>query len=340
MLKINRICVPLTLDCNLHCRYCYRDRERLDEIPDFTLRMIRYLSGVSPSWCEAVVASGGEPLLRWDRVKELFSYVPKEVHKKIMSNGTLLTQEMVDYINDNDIELLVSHDGKETEFFRGVDIMRDGRICGLLRQVRSLTVSCVVTRFNNDVWENFFDTVKCLHRTDFVYICNPMNNVIPEQDWLVDGFDYDKWCSTSLQFSMSPFCYKSEWYRGRTLTDTEPHNDRFVGYNVLPDGTVTGMIRIRSVYGTVDDTREECDRRAFASGLKDRCSETACPYVDRCRATLQSVSEHTCRCNKVQMDAETPEHRLEVFDYVNGHLEDIVKKYFDDYEGYLANGEK
>ena len=94
MLKLERVCVPLSLDCNLHCRYCYRDKEKLDKIRN-----------LSPEWCEAVVASGGEPLMHFDKVKELFSYVPKNIHKKIMSNCTLLTQEIVDYINENEIVL-------------------------------------------------------------------------------------------------------------------------------------------------------------------------------------------------------------------------------------------
>ena len=104
MIKLNRVCVPLTLDCNLHCKYCYRDRERLD-IPDFSDDMKAYLCQLSPDWCEAVIASGGEPLLHWDKVKELFSYVPHNVHKKIMSNCLLLTEDIVSYINDNEIEL-------------------------------------------------------------------------------------------------------------------------------------------------------------------------------------------------------------------------------------------
>ena len=69
MLKLDRVCVPLSLDCNLHCKYCYRDREKLDKIPEFTEDMKEYLRNLSPEWCEAVVASGGEPLMHFDKVK-------------------------------------------------------------------------------------------------------------------------------------------------------------------------------------------------------------------------------------------------------------------------------
>ena len=94
MLKLNRVVVPLSLDCNLHCKYCYR-KAGLRDIPEFNNLMRNYLKGLQPSWCNSVTASGGEPLLHFDKVKELFSYVSPLVHKKIMTNykTTLLALE-------------------------------------------------------------------------------------------------------------------------------------------------------------------------------------------------------------------------------------------------------
>ena len=167
MLKIRRICVPLSLDCNLHCKYCYRDLEKLDSIPDFTSDMIQYLQNLNPSWCEAVIASGGEPLLHWDKVLELFSYTPKNVHKVIMTNGTLLTQDKVDYINENNIEISLSHDGKMTEFLRGIDVFNDKILLNLIKQIEILRIYAVCTVYNNDVWENFFNSISRLNRLNF-----------------------------------------------------------------------------------------------------------------------------------------------------------------------------
>ena len=124
MFKIKRICVPLSFHCNLHCKYCYLGNRDFKSL-NFTVDMIDYLHNLSPEWCQCVCATGGEPLLYFDKVKELFSYVPRNVHKKIISNCTLLTQEMVNYINDNAIELSFSHDGFFTKFLRGIDIRKD-----------------------------------------------------------------------------------------------------------------------------------------------------------------------------------------------------------------------
>ena len=114
------------MDCNLHCKYCFRDNKRIDKVPEFTPDMIECLKNLSPEKCKIATATGGEPFLRFDKVKEYFSYVHKDIPKKIISNCTLLTQEIVDYINENNIELQVSHDGSITKFLRGVDIFEDG----------------------------------------------------------------------------------------------------------------------------------------------------------------------------------------------------------------------
>ena len=326
MLKLSRVCVPLSLDCNLHCRYCYRDKEKLDKIPEFTEDMKDYLRNLSPDWCEAVIASGGEPLLHWDKVEELFSYVPKNVHKKIMSNCILLDQKMVDYMNNNEIEMHFSHDGKMTKFLRGVDILEDEKIVNLLRQIKILRCYAVMTKYNPNVWENYFDTVRKLQRIDMNYETMPLNDVSPEQHYLVEGFDYDTWFETWVQFRSSPFYKRLPWYNGRTLKFYNPPPGRGVGVNVLPDGTLCGMIRICDVYGSIYSTGEEYHKKAVEIGLASYCNRIKCPYTDRCQAMLQHSSDHICKTRQMTMDC-SPERIQEIREYTRTHLLDIVEKY-------------
>ena len=331
MLKLDRVCVPLSLDCNLHCKYCYRDREKLDKIPEFTEDMKEYLRNLSPEWCEAVVASGGEPLMHFDKVKELFSYVPKNVHKKIMSNCTLLTQEIVNYINENEIELSISHDGPKTEFLRGVDILRNKKIRDLVRQVKTIRCYAVITKYNTNVWENYFDSINLLGRADIAYATTPLFDVTPEQHYLVEGFNYDEWAETWLQFRTSPFRQQLVWYDGATFpgfSDVSTKPRRNVGVNVLPDGTICGMIHICSKYGTIHSKSfKECEEKAFQLGLGNYCNKTNCKYIDRCDASLQHVSEHFCKCRMIMLDKWNPEYLAKVRKYTYEHLPEIMAKY-------------
>ena len=331
MLKLNRVCVPLSLDCNLHCKYCYRDKEKLDVVPEFTEDMKNYLRNLSTDWCEAVIASGGEPLMHWDKVKELFSYVPKNVHKKVMSNCTLLTQEMVDYINENEIELHISHDGPKTEFLRGVDVLKNPRIQNLIYQVKNINCWSVVTKYNTDCWENYFDTIKRLGRADIRYATTPIMD-IPLQHDLIDGFDYEEWIKTSTEVKLCSLRekYMSPWYKGYTIKDKSciiTNSGRSCGFNVLPNGTVCGMTRICSNYGSIHSKDyDECRQNAIKQGLFDYCIKTDCKYKNTCVYDPQTTSDHVCKCRRMTLDISR-EKLHEIHDYVYKHWEEIKEKY-------------
>lgn len=113
-------------DCNLRCKYCFDDQlsDRLnkDQMPDkmsfdiipdiqnYILRTKSNMNGIQISFF------GGEPLMNWPFIKkfvesskEIFNF---QVHYNIGTNGTLLTDEMIDFIIDNNINITISVDGK------------------------------------------------------------------------------------------------------------------------------------------------------------------------------------------------------------------------------------
>ena len=331
MLKFNRVCVPLTLDCNLQCKYCYRDREKLDKIPEFTEDMKDYLRNLSPDWCEAVIASGGEPMIYWDKVKELFSYVPKNIHKKILSNCTLLTQEIVDYINENEIEISISHDGPKTKFLRGVDILQNKKVRDLIRQIKYISCWSVITKYNTDCWENYFDILKRLDRVDIRYMVSPIMD-IPSQHDLIDGFNYKEWFKTSLEVKLSPLRekYMLPWYGCFTIKDKSSivtNSGRSCGFNILPNGTVCGMTRICSNYGSIHNKNyDECRQNAIKQGLFDYCYQTNCKYKDVCVYDPQTTSEHVCKCRRMMMSVSKEEVQ-KIQHYVCNNWEEIKEKY-------------
>ena len=327
MLNFARICVPLTLNCNLHCKYCYRDKEKLDKIPDFTDDMKEYLRNLSPDMCEAVIASGGEPLLHWNKVQELFSYVPENIHKKIMSNGILLTQEIVDYINENNIELATSHDGPKTEFLRGVDILKNTKICDLVRQVKILRIVNVVTKYNTDVWECFFDTASRLKRTDFEYVAVPMID-IPAQFDLIDGFNYDEWFTTWSQFLVSPYRKITPWYKNRTLPLRKKSSRRPTSFNVLPNGIVCGMPDICSNYGTIHDDFKDIYNKKLSSGELEFCDNIKCKNMDTCHYVPICTSKHTFKWRSMILDFWKKQENVDkLYEYVQKNMSNIEKKY-------------
>lgn len=283
MLKLNRVVVPLSLDCNLHCKYCYR-KAGLREIPEFNDLMRNYLSNLQPSWCNSVTASGGEPLLHFDKVKELFSYVPPLVHKKIMTNCVELTQEMVDYFNEMNVEVCCSHDGEMTKYLRGIDILKEPDILALIKQLNNFYIFSVCTKFNNDPYLNYLNTSSYFDKP-FNY-----NTLFTFEDeylpGLMDDFDFSKYVKGYMKLRQE----------GIIKQDAPQLQRRKQGFNVLPDGTVVGMSKIHHTYGTIENTMEELIQKKRELGDFDVCeSFKDCSCRDRCCQASQLASKSFCK---------------------------------------------
>lgn len=290
MLKIGRVCIVFGMDCNLHCRYCYRDIHKVDSIPELTEEFGMYLKQLDPSWCTAVCASGGEPLLYIDKIKKAFSYVPMNVHKKIMTNGTLLTQEIVDYMNSNDIELHFSHDGEMTESLRGIDVLKNKKICSLIRQVRILRVVPVITALNCDVMKCYEYTNSLLKREDMMYGPLPVFDTGCNRD-LIEGFDYDTYERTFMEYCILH----------RRQTPYYKTTKRSNGFNFLPDGTIVGMSTMEK-YGTFHDTKEQLVAVKNAHEESSFCLNSNCKIRSECLNMTQTAGAHMCKVQKINRD--------------------------------------
>lgn len=283
-IHLNRVCVPLSLECDLNCRYCYRNSGRISDVPPFTEDMKEFLRQLNPDTCQAVVASGGEPLLHFDRVRTLFENCPARQHKKIMTNGLNLTQEIVDYINSNDIETWVSYDGDVSAWTRGVDILQDEEILRLVRAIQPLTVSCVCTAKNPDPYECYCQIKRRLGR-DFYFHFNAVFGNQYLSPLLVDGFDYEKFFHGYVICKSLDLDYHNPIKRCGAGLGTA---------NVLPDGTIVGMAEIHHRYGSIFSTREEILESQRRYGDRGECDNTECPIHSTCWHQFNR-SDHWCR---------------------------------------------
>jgi uncharacterized protein len=112
----------ITENCNLKCQYCFAaGMEKRDINPQTAFRAIDFLF-LHAGEHRIVHLSfwGGEPLLRFDLIKQLVSYAEskavetgKKIFFSIPTNATLLTEEIIDYIKRHNIVLSLSIDGTE-----------------------------------------------------------------------------------------------------------------------------------------------------------------------------------------------------------------------------------
>jgi|GEM_PF-5473156 len=124
--KINCIELHVNDKCNFRCNYCYLKNagiEYLDnEMPqDVAAKAVDFLMSQLPEGEGGVIKFyGGEPLLSYRLMKFIVKYAQdqakaqnKKVFFTVNTNGTLLTDERIQWLLDNKIRVTISIDGNK-----------------------------------------------------------------------------------------------------------------------------------------------------------------------------------------------------------------------------------
>jgi len=118
--------IKLTGSCNMSCKYCY-DYDLLRCMSNVGFEKIKqsidYLLQNRDNLC--IVFHGGEPLLRFDVIKKTVEYINiewggKQVNFQMQTNGLLLNDEIISFLETHNISVGLSLDGitEETNVFR------------------------------------------------------------------------------------------------------------------------------------------------------------------------------------------------------------------------------
>jgi uncharacterized protein len=115
----------VTNNCNLACRYCYASKVTRDlkkQVMPFSIakKSVDFLFSQEKEYYQ-IAFFGGEPLMNFDLIKKVVSYCQgknKNVRFFINTNATLLNEENILFMKQNDFNIVVSLDGgKEVQNF-------------------------------------------------------------------------------------------------------------------------------------------------------------------------------------------------------------------------------
>jgi uncharacterized protein len=117
--------IQLGLGCNYACSYCSQGGQKEEatsskDAETFDLDFVTEVPGKIELW-------GGEPLLYWKKIEALVAKIDAKwpgVPRSIVSNGSLLTREKVDWLYDHGFSVALSHDGPG-QSLRGPDPLDD-----------------------------------------------------------------------------------------------------------------------------------------------------------------------------------------------------------------------
>jgi uncharacterized protein len=176
--EIIYLTVNLSKNCNMKCKYCFRNDLKLDTYNNITIDDIKvFIEQMKRRFINAKhfhidLTGEGEPLIRFNLMKEIIYYTKSissddlKFQVGFCTNGTLLTKEMISYFEDNKIYYGISVDGDK----RAHDTFRTyqnnlGTYNDIMRNIRSANKEYVgsATTLTNES-NNLVKVVKRLNK--------------------------------------------------------------------------------------------------------------------------------------------------------------------------------
>ena len=149
-----------TQKCNLKCSYCYSSKgrsnvtlnpEKLKYVIDFFIEKKEEKGNEQPLTISFM--GGGEPLLAWDVVKEGILYAIEKAGSKnrpvdftIITNGTIMTDEMLQFIHDHKVNISVSF-----EIIKEIQNRQRGKYNKVVETINKLIQKGVVPQINSTI---------------------------------------------------------------------------------------------------------------------------------------------------------------------------------------------
>ena len=170
--KIDIVGVDLTNGCNLNCTYCfvsaYQKKMRLLTIEKF-VEILYFLKNEKENTMHFYFAGAGEPTINFKLLKLIPSLCKENGFNKcifeLTTNGTMLTQEVIDFLKSNNFILLVSMDGSEA-LHNKTRVYHNGK----------------------GSFDAVFKSIKLLQKNEINFKCNTV--IQPGNDSLVELFSF------------------------------------------------------------------------------------------------------------------------------------------------------
>lgn len=185
----------LTDNCNLRCPYCFscrHENKTTFEIADSVAKFVIENSKKNNKR-PGITFFGGEPLLMYDEIiKPLVLKYEDALEWSITTNGTLLTEEIIDFFYEHKVGLLLSMDGvkevqdKQRPMVNGssFDKLKD-IIPYLLYRFPETTFRATVTKYSLDYLQETKDFIEKMGFKFYTLIPNFF------EEWSEE--DYKKW---------------------------------------------------------------------------------------------------------------------------------------------------
>lgn len=140
---MKRVLIKLGNKCNHSCSYCHASKNA--EF-DFNRDIFDFLKSIEPG---KVGFGGGEPLLYFDKIQEIVEQLNnRSIFYKFTSNGSLVTEDIVKFLNKHHFTVGISYDGSDT----GREYPTDDKVA-LYAKLKQKGISSVFFQRNRPISE-------------------------------------------------------------------------------------------------------------------------------------------------------------------------------------------
>lgn len=191
--------------CNFHCKHCVQalgtPRIKKQITPD-TLNYLAELGGKRNEENKIkLIFFGGEPFLYRPQMIEIVAALGDIFNYSIISNGSLVTDEDVVWLNENKIHLTLSNDGPLTDKVRDKNVLEDPILLERYLKIESKSIEAVHHSYSQDLFKvihyfeeklpgtpYYFDNLYCLDNVPSDYVSLDLNICKESSEKLVTEF--------------------------------------------------------------------------------------------------------------------------------------------------------
>ena len=154
--NVRKIVLMLGTACNFNCLYCVQHDNKPRFKKQISPKVIEWLEKIAyqlPMKLKPVIHFyGGEPLLYREAIHQVVDHFGDDFNYLIVSNGSYLTDDDVDYFNANKIKFVLSNDGPNTKVTRQVDMFDDEAFLARFNRIENRGVDGVVSALSQDFY--------------------------------------------------------------------------------------------------------------------------------------------------------------------------------------------
>lgn len=196
--KTNVIFIMLGQQCNLSCKYCIQHSAIESFLPKSQINddIFPFIQQCCDNANHRINLRffGGEPLLYFKDIEEIIERTKDmNVDYSIITNGKMFNDEIVQYFNEHNVNVVVSWDGRNVDMTRHYDVMQEK--FEVIKHLNHLCISGVLTA--NNYIEDFIDdavpyarTYLLEHENVFGIVADEFMNIQDNKE--LTDIDYDK----------------------------------------------------------------------------------------------------------------------------------------------------